>query len=444
MAQYPSAAASDANLYIGVNNKTTNLTSGIDAVVTTIPVASTSGFPAVGFVTIDLEIIAYTSIDATNFLGATRAADGSVATSHSSGALVSHNIVAAHHNAPKDEIIAVEADLVAIQSALADSAPGATASTLLIRIRQIVTQIKAITGTANWYDAVVANLTQKASTALSNLASVAINTSLLPDVDDSINLGSALKRWASLFAKDVDAGASGTAGTVDVFPVTAASGKIQITAANSAGDTTTTITNASQAGARTYTVPDAGASASFVMTEGTQTINGSKTIGANLSLNSNKITSLANGTAAADAAAFGQIKLVSAPIMATGTTTTSTTSATFTDTVITASITPTSASNRVFIWVTTSFRTADLNSTDALLTLARGGTNLGGTNGFLTLKSADLDAIFQGPAAVAYIDSPATTSSTTYTVQIRSTNGVNAVSVNPDTSTWVIILAEVV
>lgn len=76
---------------------------------------------------------------------------------------------------------------------------------------------------------------------------------------------------------NVDAGASGTAGTVEVFPATAAKGKLAITAADSAGDTTTTIVNASQAAARTYTIPDAGADASLVMTEGAQTINGVKT-----------------------------------------------------------------------------------------------------------------------------------------------------------------------
>lgn len=77
---------------------------------------------------------------------------------------------------------------------------------------------------------------------------------------------------------NLDAGASGTAGTVDVFPTTAAKGKIQIAAADSAGDTTTTITNAPQAGARTYTIPDAGASAAFVMTAGTQTLSGVTTL----------------------------------------------------------------------------------------------------------------------------------------------------------------------
>lgn len=94
-------------------------------------------------------------------------------------------------------------------------------------------------------------------------------------VDTSKDIGD----FRNVDVVNLDAGASGTAGSVDVFPTTASKGKLSITAADSAGDTTTTIVNASQAGARTYTIPDAGAAASFVMTEGTQTINGAKTFG---------------------------------------------------------------------------------------------------------------------------------------------------------------------
>lgn len=81
----------------------------------------------------------------------------------------------------------------------------------------------------------------------------------------------------SIAYTNIDAGASGTAGSVDIFPTTALKGKLALTAADSAGDTTTTIVNASQAAARTYTIPDAGASASFVMTAGAQSIGGDKT-----------------------------------------------------------------------------------------------------------------------------------------------------------------------
>src|SRR5581483_947126 len=43
-----------------------------------------------------------------------------------------------------------------------------------------------------------ASITAGANTALSNLAAVAINTSLLPGTDNSIDLGSASKRWANV------------------------------------------------------------------------------------------------------------------------------------------------------------------------------------------------------------------------------------------------------
>lgn len=92
-------------------------------------------------------------------------------------------------------------------------------------------------------------------------------------VDSNKDIGD----FRNLDAVNLDAGASGTAGSVDIFPTTAAKGKTTITATANTGDTTTTITNAEQAGARTYTIPDAGASASFVMTAGAQTVGGAKT-----------------------------------------------------------------------------------------------------------------------------------------------------------------------
>jgi hypothetical protein len=65
---------------------------------------------------------------------------------------------------------------------------------------------------------------------------------------------------------DIDAGKSGAAGTVDIFPATASKGKTTFSSTDNAGDTTTAIVTAAQAGARTYTIPDSGAStASFLM-----------------------------------------------------------------------------------------------------------------------------------------------------------------------------------
>lgn len=76
---------------------------------------------------------------------------------------------------------------------------------------------------------------------------------------------------------DLDAGSSGAAGTVDIFPTTASKGKIQIAAADSAGNTTTTITNASQTTTAIETIPDTNGNAEFVMTKAAQTIAAVKT-----------------------------------------------------------------------------------------------------------------------------------------------------------------------
>jgi hypothetical protein len=74
---------------------------------------------------------------------------------------------------------------------------------------------------------------------------------------------------------NIQAGLSGTAGYLASFPATAARGSLRLVSANSAGNTVTQITNASQAAARVYTIPDGGQAASnFLLSDnaGTQTI----------------------------------------------------------------------------------------------------------------------------------------------------------------------------
>lgn len=84
-----------------------------------------------------------------------------------------------------------------------------------------------------------------------------------------------LSALRNLTVTNLDAGASGTAGTLDVFPTTAAKGKTSFSAADNAGDTTTSIATAAQAAARTYTIPDAGADASFDLIKGNSAAAGS-------------------------------------------------------------------------------------------------------------------------------------------------------------------------
>lgn len=67
---------------------------------------------------------------------------------------------------------------------------------------------------------------------------------------------------------NLDAGASGTAGTVDIFPTTASKGKASISVTDQTGDTTVSIVVGAMAAARTITLPDPGAAANILTSAG--------------------------------------------------------------------------------------------------------------------------------------------------------------------------------
>lgn len=146
-----------------------------------------------------------------------------------------------------------------------------------------------------------------------------------------------------------------------------------------------------------------------------------------INMGSNKITSLAAGTTTTDAVNFGQIYYgFQAPVQSTATTSTNTTSATYVSTNLSASITPTSASHRIKITVSAALGGSN-TTTAAVASIFRGSTDLSGgaAGGFSQVVASSTGGI-DVPVAVAYIDSPATTSATTYTVKILSNNGNNA------------------
>lgn len=112
---------------------------------------------------------------------------------------------------------------------------------------------------------------------------------IFPNTSDSIdalavNLAIRIQPGSSIhfYAKDAIVWESSIDNSITLNSPTTVTGQLEIKAAASAGNTVTTITNASQAAARTYTIPDAGTNANFVMTEGAQTINGAKTLGSTL------------------------------------------------------------------------------------------------------------------------------------------------------------------
>ncbi len=107
---------------------------------------------------------------------------------------------------------------------------------------------------------------------------------IFPATSDSIdalavNLAIRIQPGSSVdfYAKDAIVWESNVDASLTIVAPTTNTGQLELKATSSAGNTVTTITNASQAATRVYTIPDAGANANFVMTEGASTINGTKT-----------------------------------------------------------------------------------------------------------------------------------------------------------------------
>lgn len=140
-----------------------------------------------------------------------------------------------------------------------------------------------------------------------------------------------------------------------------------------------------------------------------------------IAMGSSKITGLASGTAATDAVAYSQVNVVQA-VTTTTTTATSTTGAVFTNcTNMQVTITPTSASNKVIIQVWGMFEIAATAANQTMmLTVTRGGTNIGdSTNGFY-LYNSSAAVTAGGPFSLNYLDSPASTSAQQYILQLKS------------------------
>jgi hypothetical protein len=124
-----------------------------------------------------------------------------------------------------------------------------------------------------------------------NQADADANTGAIYTYDD-IKIASASYAVAAFAA-----GSSGSAGTVDIYPATASKGKRHLTCTNNSADYTITETNAAFGQATTITLPDpVAAAASYVLTEGAQTINGVKTLGSMpLFKASNAVSAFAGG-----------------------------------------------------------------------------------------------------------------------------------------------------
>ena len=105
-------------------------------------------------------------------------------------------------------------------------------------------------------------------------------------------------------------------------------------------------------------------------------------------------------------------------VNATFSTAQTTTSTSYQASGLTLSITPTSNTSKILITGAVPYDVYGGSSNQATLALYKGATNLM-TNGFAIIASGGSNEIQSGSMAVNFLDSPATTSSTTYTIYFR-------------------------
>ncbi len=109
-------------------------------------------------------------------------------------------------------------------------------------------------------------------------------------------------------------------------------------------------------------------------------------------------------------------------VQGTSTTQNSTSSSTFTNSSLSATITPNFSSSKILAIVTTTGRVTDTNNA-SYYTIYRSSTNLGGSEGLqiVYVNSGNLWAT----VSMVYLDSPSTTSATTYYGSFRSGGGTS-------------------
>lgn len=122
------------------------------------------------------------------------------------------------------------------------------------------------------------------------------------------------------------------------------------------------------------------------------------------------------------------------------TTTTSTSSSTFVTTGITVSITPKFSTSKILVFANTSLD-CSASGRNALFTIYRNSTNVvdsGSSSGSGFSGAYGDTSRIQVAVGVTFLDSPSTTSATTYTIYVRSTSG--SIVANPTCSGYVTVM----
>ena len=128
-------------------------------------------------------------------------------------------------------------------------------------------------------------------------------------------------------------------------------------------------------------------------------------------------------------------------VQATYSTATSNSTTTYADTGLSLSITPSLATSKVLVLTMTPARKAIGNSDNGLwIRIVRGATSVL-ESGYALFTGAD-NALF-GVVSQHYLDSPNTTSATTYKTQFKNNTAAASVEVQQNSQTSTIILMEI-
>lgn len=129
-------------------------------------------------------------------------------------------------------------------------------------------------------------------------------------------------------------------------------------------------------------------------------------------------------------------------VTATSTTSFSTTSTSFQNTNLSASITPTYSTSKIIVLACAGFRHNAAVSGQGYITLLRDSTNLAGSDGIVSTQANGADV--WGNGTVLFVDAPGDTSAHTYRVAVRTSSSSNTVAYGYSANqTQFIVLAEV-
>ena len=173
-------------------------------------------------------------------------------------------------------------------------------------------------------------------------------------------------------------------------------------------------------------------------TAGTTTLTLPTTSGTVLTSASTISTSQLSGSISASSLPTGSVLQV---VQSSTSTSVSTTNTTATDTGLTASITPSSASNKILVIVAQNYYIQGGSINSGAILLLRSSTTIGTTGDYpiWVTASANIGGIY----TINYLDSPSTTSATTYQVYFRTNVSDSAAYLNSDSCKGSIILMEI-